>query len=71
MRDIPLEAKVLTIADVYDTLVSEHPYRKTLHPSEASDIITKGSGSEYDPLVVEAFSKAFRNGELEIHNMII
>ncbi|MGA1790746.1 MAG: HD-GYP domain-containing protein [bacterium] len=70
-QGIPLEAKVLTIADVYDTLVSEHPYRKSLQPSEANDIITKGSGSEYDPQVVEAFSKAFRNGELEVHNMVI
>lgn len=70
-QGIPLEAKVLNIADVYDTLVSEHPYRKSLQPSEANDIIIKGSNSEYDPLVVEAFSKAFRNGELEVHSMVI
>jgi putative nucleotidyltransferase with HDIG domain len=68
---IPLEARVLTVADVYDSLTSDRPYRKAMSPFEAKDIIIKGSGTEFDPGVVRAFVKAFTRGEMEVPNVVI
>ncbi len=70
-EDIPLEARVLSVADVYDSLVSDRPYRKALSPFETKDIIAKGSGTEFDPKVVEAFIKAFSKGEMEVPELVI
>jgi putative nucleotidyltransferase with HDIG domain len=65
-EDIPIEARIIAVADVYDSLTSDRPYRKAMSPFEARDIIVKGSESEFDPKVVSAFQKAFRQGRLEI-----
>lgn len=40
-KDIPLEARVVTVADVYDELISDRPYRKAMSPFEAKDISKK------------------------------
>jgi putative nucleotidyltransferase with HDIG domain len=68
---IPLEARVLAVADVYDSLTSDRPYRKAMSPFDAKDIIEKGSGTEFDPKVVEVFLKAFSRGELEVPNVVL
>jgi putative nucleotidyltransferase with HDIG domain len=68
---IPLEARVLAVADVYDSLTSDRPYRKAMSPFDAKDIIEKGSGAEFDPEVVEVFLKVFARGELEIPNVVL
>ena len=65
-EDIPLEARIIAVADVYDSLTSDRPYRKAMSPFDARDIIVKGSETEFDPRVVGAFQSAFRRGELEI-----
>lgn len=70
-EDIPLEARVLSVADVYDSLVSDRPYRKALSPFEVKETIVKGSGTEFDPKVVEAFIKAFSKGEMEVPDLVI
>jgi HD-GYP domain-containing protein (c-di-GMP phosphodiesterase class II) len=63
---IPIEARIIAVADVYDSLTSDRPYRKAMSPFEARDIIIKGSNTEFDPNVVAAFQKAFRLGKLEV-----
>jgi len=65
-EEIPLEARIIAVADVYDSLTSDRPYRKAMSPFEARDVILKGSDTEFDPAVVEAFQTAFRRGSLEI-----
>jgi HD-GYP domain-containing protein (c-di-GMP phosphodiesterase class II) len=70
-NEIPIEAKVIALADVYDAMASDRPYRKALTPFEAKEQITKGSGTEFDPLVVEAFLKAFQKQEMEIPGIVI
>ena len=62
---IPLEARIISVADVYDSLTSDRPYRKAMSPFDAKDIIEKGAGTDFDPIVVEAFVSAFRHGEME------
>ncbi len=69
-EDIPLEARIIGVADAYDSLVSDRPYRKAISPFEARDIILKGSGKDFDPRVVRAFDAAFRRREMEVPEML-
>jgi putative nucleotidyltransferase with HDIG domain len=64
--EIPLEARVIAVADVYDSLSSDRPYRKAMSPFDAKEMIAKGAGTEFDPQVVAAFMAAFRRRELEM-----
>ncbi|MDR0855580.1 MAG: two-component system response regulator, partial [Christensenellaceae bacterium] len=52
---IPLEARIMAIADVYDALISHRPYKKPMLHSEAVSIIMKGKGSHFDPTLCDAF----------------
>lgn len=70
-QEIPLEARIIAVADVYDALTSDRPYRKALSPFEARDIIVKGAGTDFDPKVVEAFMAAFRSGDMEIPGVVV
>jgi putative two-component system response regulator len=54
-NDIPLEGRLMAIADVYDALVSERPYKKKLTHEVACVIIEEGSGTHFDPMLVDAF----------------
>ena len=65
-EQIPVEARILAVADVYDSLTSDRPYRKAMSPYDVRDVIVKGAGTEFDPKVVEAFQTAFRRGNMEI-----
>jgi putative two-component system response regulator len=53
--DIPLEGRIMAIADVYDALVSERPYKKPYSHEEAVKIIENDSGTHFDPVLVQAF----------------
>ena len=70
-EEIPVEARVITVADVYDALTSDRPYRKAMSTYEARETIMKGAGTEFDPKVVDAFLSAFRKGELEIPAFVV
>ena len=69
--EIPLEARILAVADAYDAIVADRPYRKGSTPFEARDIIEKGAGAEFDPKVVEAFLRAFRKQQMDIPDLVI
>lgn len=70
-QGIPIEARVISVADVYDSLVSDRPYRKGLSPFEARDIVLKGSGTDFDPRVVSAFSSLFNQQRLEVPEVLV
>jgi putative nucleotidyltransferase with HDIG domain len=70
-EQIPLEARVIAVADVYDALTSDRPYRKALPPSEARDVILAGQGTEFDPTVVAAFRRAYERGLLEVPEIYV
>jgi putative nucleotidyltransferase with HDIG domain len=70
-EDIPIEARIISVADVYDSLTSDRPYRKAMSLFEARDVIAKGSGTDFDPRVVDAFMDAFRRGELEVPAVVV
>ena len=70
-EDIPLEARIISVADAYDAMVSDRPYRKAITPFEARDVLVKGSGKDFDPKVVEAFQSAFRGGRMEVPEVLV
>ena len=54
---ISLYGRITALADVYDALVSERPYRKALPPNEGVEYIMASAGSQFDPEAVSAFTK--------------
>ncbi|MDR3278333.1 MAG: response regulator [Oscillospiraceae bacterium] len=53
---IPLEGRLMAIADVYDALVSPRPYKAPFPAEEARRIIEEGSGAHFDPILVKVFA---------------
>lgn len=70
-EEIPLEARIITLADAYDAMISDRPYRKGVTPIEGRDAIVKGAGTTFDPSVVKAFESAFRKQRLEIPEVMV
>ncbi|MDR1134395.1 MAG: response regulator [Synergistaceae bacterium] len=54
---IPLQGRLMAIADVYDALVSDRPYKKAFSHDEASHIIIDGSGTHFDPVLIDVFKE--------------
>jgi len=54
-EQIPLGVRILTVADVFDALTSDRPYRRGLSVQQATGLIVGESGAQFDPGVVEAF----------------
>lgn len=54
-EQIPLLARVLTIADCFDAMISSRAYRKALSPAEARDVLRDGAGTQFDPAFVRRF----------------
>jgi putative nucleotidyltransferase with HDIG domain len=61
---VPLIAKIITVADVYDAMTSIRPYRKAFTPEDAVSELIRGCGYEFDSKVVAAFIKVL-NKELK------
>jgi putative nucleotidyltransferase with HDIG domain len=62
--EIPLVARVIAVADAFDAMLSDRPYRKGISMHEALDTIAASSGSHFDPVVVSALQAAVnREGE--------
>lgn len=57
-ENIPLEARIVSVADVYDALTSSRVYKPALSHEEAMSIITAGSGSQFDPAIIDALRKS-------------
>jgi HD-GYP domain-containing protein (c-di-GMP phosphodiesterase class II) len=54
-HEIPLVARIVSVADVYDALTSKRPYKRAMTHAESRDIIVSGSGKHFDPEIVQAF----------------
>jgi len=66
-EEIPLEARVLAVADAYEAMTSDRAYRKALTKKEAVSEILKQKGQQFDPKVVEAFLAGMKEtGGIEI-----
>jgi len=60
-EDIPLFGRIVAVADVFDALTSERPYKKAWRIEDACQLLRDGSGQHFDPTCVEAFFSEFDN----------
>ncbi len=58
--EIPLVARIISVVDTFDTMTTDRPYRRRLSEEAAVKEIESCSGSQFDPMVVEAFLRAYR-----------
>jgi putative nucleotidyltransferase with HDIG domain len=64
--EIALDARVLAVADVYDAITSDRPYRRGLPARDAAVCISEAAGTQFDPDVVAAFADAFRKRRIPV-----
>ena len=62
--EIPLQARVITIADTFDAMTSDRPYRKGMPADEAIRIMEEFSGIQFDPHILRTFKKIYTAGKL-------
>jgi len=58
---IPLAARIVSVADVYDALTSRRPYKEAWSPARAKQTIDQAAGTQFDPVVVAAFDHRFED----------
>ena len=64
-EDIPLMARIVQVADTYDAMVADRPYRKALSHEVAAAELRCHQGKQFDPRVIEAFLDTYPTGKLE------
>jgi putative nucleotidyltransferase with HDIG domain len=63
---IPMEARVLAVADAFDAMTSDRPYRRALTQGKAIAELERCAGTQFDPEVVAVFVEAWRQGAFEL-----
>jgi hypothetical protein len=66
--EIPLGARIFALCDTYDAIISDRPYRMGQTPDAAKTEIIRCAGTQFDPLVIEAFEAAFPRWRGESHS---
>jgi diguanylate cyclase (GGDEF)-like protein/putative nucleotidyltransferase with HDIG domain len=61
--EIPPEARILAVADAYEAMVADRTYRMGIGPERARQELESGAGTQFDPLVVEAFLRFLERAE--------
>ncbi len=69
-REIPLAARIMAVADVYDALVSKRRYKKAFSHDEAYSIIVENSAKHFDPDVVKCFRKTHQDIYRKIRDLL-
>jgi HD superfamily phosphohydrolase YqeK len=57
-EEIPLLARILAVADSYDAMRSDRPYRKGMPPEKIEEIFRRGAGQQWDPRIIDAYFRA-------------
>lgn len=58
-KEIPLIASIISVADTFDAMTTDRPYRKALAKEEALEELRRGSGAQFDPIVVKVAQDVF------------
>lgn len=61
---IPLIARIIAVADTFDAITTDRSYRKSLSREEAASLIEKEKNAQFDPVIVEAFLRAYKMGQI-------
>jgi HD-GYP domain-containing protein (c-di-GMP phosphodiesterase class II)/pSer/pThr/pTyr-binding forkhead associated (FHA) protein len=64
-EDIPIEGRLVSVADTFDAMTSNRPYRKGLDPEIAISELEKGKGSQFDPECADAMIACYRAGMID------
>jgi putative nucleotidyltransferase with HDIG domain len=64
-ENIPIEGRIIAVADTFDAMTSNRPYRKGLDPAIAVAEIEKGKTTQFDPACVDAFIAAYKKGRID------
>jgi len=62
-EDIPFNARIVAVADVYHALISDRPYRKAFAKEDALEIIRQGAGTQFDPEIAKVFIDIMKSDE--------
>jgi|GEM_PF-1894996 len=68
-EEIHLYARIVAVADAFDAMTSDRSYRKAMKVEDAVEEILRNSGTQFDPKVVEAFYRAYKNGLIVVENI--
>ena len=63
-QEIPLLARILSVADVYDAIASDRAYRQRMEESKILEIMYGGRGTQFDPDVIDIFRQLYESGEV-------
>ncbi|MCK5595887.1 MAG: HD domain-containing protein, partial [Candidatus Eisenbacteria sp.] len=65
-EQIPLEARITKVADAFDAMMSDRPYRAALGLDKAINELERGKGTEFDPAAVEAFVELVEKDQFDL-----
>jgi putative nucleotidyltransferase with HDIG domain len=65
-EDVPIGARILNVADAFDAMTSDRPYRRALSVESALQELHKGAGTQFDPGVVECLMRMHRAGQFPL-----
>lgn len=63
--NIPIEGRLISVADTFDAMTSNRPYRKGMDPETALVELERGRGTQFDPICVDALIKCYRAGRIQ------
>ncbi len=64
-KDIPIEGRIIAVADTFDAMTSKRSYRQMIEPQKALAEIKQCGGAQFDPKIVKAFIKCYKKGKIE------
>ena len=70
-EEIPLYARCLAVADMFDAMTTDRPYRKGLPVSVVREEILRSSGTQLDPMLAERFVELIDNGEIKVRDSVL
>jgi len=70
-EEIPLGARIMSVADTFEALTADRPYRKAFSADEAGKILTKVSGEQLDPKIVKVFLKILKERGMDYLRAVI
>ncbi len=68
--EIPLEGRILAVADAFDAMTSSRPYRSALTVDDALGEVSRCSGSQFDPQIAKTFLDAWSDGAVEVESAV-
>ena len=69
-EDIPMQARIIAIADTFDAMTTNRPYQKAMELNYVVEKIASFGGSRFDPKVVQAFVRAVKSGDVQVEEQV-